>query len=143
MVKNLPASAGDVIDMDSIPGLGRSPGGGHGNTLQYSSWIIPWTVAHQAPLSMGILIKNTGVCCHALLQGIFATQGSNAGIPHCRQTLYQLRHKGNPNNSKNRFKISKNLLLQETLRVEGEEFIFSSCDTLSTCLGRSGLLVIQ
>ena len=36
VVKNLPANAGDVIDAGSIPGLGRSPGGGHGNPLQYS-----------------------------------------------------------------------------------------------------------
>ena len=36
VVKNLPASAGDKRDIDSIPGLGRSPGGGHGNPLQYS-----------------------------------------------------------------------------------------------------------
>ena len=35
-VKNLPANAGDVGDAASIPGLGRSPGGGHGNPLQYS-----------------------------------------------------------------------------------------------------------
>ena len=35
-VKNPPASAGDVTDLDSIPGSGRSPGGGHGNPLQYS-----------------------------------------------------------------------------------------------------------
>ena len=47
----------------------------------------PWTVAHQAPLfsvhrdSPG---KNTGVGCHALLQGIFPTQGSNPGLLHCR-----------------------------------------------------------
>ena len=34
--KNLPANAGDVRDPGSIPGLGRSPGGGHGNSLQYS-----------------------------------------------------------------------------------------------------------
>ena len=33
MVKNLPANAGDVSDMGSVPGLGRSPGGGHGNPL--------------------------------------------------------------------------------------------------------------
>ena len=33
MVKNLPANAGDL---GSIPGSGRSPGGGHGNPLQYS-----------------------------------------------------------------------------------------------------------
>ena len=36
MVKNLPASAGDMRDADSIPGSRRSPGGGHDNPLQYS-----------------------------------------------------------------------------------------------------------
>ena len=36
MVKNLPASTGDMRDVGLIPGLGRSPGGGHGNPLQYS-----------------------------------------------------------------------------------------------------------
>ena len=34
VVKNLPANAGDIRDMGSIPGGGRSPGGGHGNPLQ-------------------------------------------------------------------------------------------------------------
>ena len=36
MVKNLPANAGDIKDVSSVLGLGRSPGGGHGNPLQYS-----------------------------------------------------------------------------------------------------------
>ena len=36
MVKNLPVNAGDLRDLGLIPGLGRSPGGGHGNPLQYS-----------------------------------------------------------------------------------------------------------
>ena len=36
MVKNPPANAGEMRDVDSIPGLGRSPGGGHGNPFQYS-----------------------------------------------------------------------------------------------------------
>ena len=36
MIKNLPANAGDVRETDSIPGLGRSPGEGNGNPLQYS-----------------------------------------------------------------------------------------------------------
>ena len=36
VVKNLPANAGDVRGMGSIPGLGRSPGGGNGNPFQYS-----------------------------------------------------------------------------------------------------------
>ena len=36
VVKNLPANAGDLSDAGLIHGLGRSPGGGHGNPLQYS-----------------------------------------------------------------------------------------------------------
>ena len=36
VVKNLPANAGDKRDVGSIPGLGRSPGGGHGNPPHYS-----------------------------------------------------------------------------------------------------------
>ena len=35
VVKNPPAKAGDVRDADSIPGWRRSPGGGHGNLLQF------------------------------------------------------------------------------------------------------------
>ena len=40
--------------------------------------------------------KNPGAGCHALLQGIFATQGSNPGLLHCRQILYCLSHQGSP-----------------------------------------------
>ena len=36
--------------------------------------------------------KNTGVGCHALLQGLFPTQGSNPGLPHCKRILYSLSH---------------------------------------------------
>ena len=36
--------------------------------------------------------KNTGMGSHSLLQGIFPTQGSNLGLPHCRQGLYHLSH---------------------------------------------------
>ena len=36
VVKNLPANAEDIRDVGLIPGSGRSPGGGHGNPLQYS-----------------------------------------------------------------------------------------------------------
>ena len=38
--------------------------------------------------------QNTGVDCHFLLQGILPTQGSNLGLPHCRQALYCLSHLG-------------------------------------------------
>ena len=41
VVNNLPVNAGDLRDMDSIPGLGRSLGGGHGNPLQYSCLVHP------------------------------------------------------------------------------------------------------
>ena len=40
--------------------------------------------------------KNTSVGCHTLLQGIFPTQGSNPGLPHCRQILYHLSYQGSP-----------------------------------------------
>ena len=43
VVKNLPANAGDIEDVGSIPESGRSLGGGHGNSLQYSCWKTPWT----------------------------------------------------------------------------------------------------
>ena len=52
VVKSLPVNAGDVIDMGLIPGLGRFPGGGHGNPLQYSWLGNPtdkgawWTTVH-------------------------------------------------------------------------------------------------
>ena len=45
-------NAGDTRDMGSIPGLGRSPGGGHGNPLQYSCLENPvdrrawWAIVH-------------------------------------------------------------------------------------------------
>ena len=54
--------------------------------------------------------QNTGVGRLSLLQGIFPTQGSNPGLPHCRRILYQLRHQGSPSgkvralwNSKNKY----------------------------------------
>ena len=39
---------------------------------------------------------NTGVGCHAILEGVFPTQGSNPGLPHCRQIVYHLNHQGSP-----------------------------------------------
>ena len=44
VVKNPPANAGCIRDAGLIPGSGRSPGGGHGNPLQYIlAWRIRWT----------------------------------------------------------------------------------------------------
>ena len=44
----------------------------------------------------GFCRKNTGVGCHALLQGIFPTPGLNSGLPNCRQILYHLSSQGSP-----------------------------------------------
>ena len=56
--------------------------------------MIPWAIAHQAPLSVRFSGKNTGVGSHFFLQGIFLTQGLNPGLLHCRQILYHLSHQG-------------------------------------------------
>ena len=52
MVKSPPANVGDIRDLSSIPGLGKYPGEGHGNTLQYSCLENPmdrgawWATVH-------------------------------------------------------------------------------------------------
>ena len=58
-------------------------------------WLFatPWTMK-----SMEFSRPNTGVGSLSLLHGIFLTQGSNPGHPHCRQILYQLSHTGKPKN---------------------------------------------
>ena len=54
----------------------------HCNLMDYSPWNSPG--------------QNTEVGSLSLLQGIFPTQGLNPGLPHCRQILYKLSHKGSP-----------------------------------------------
>ena len=55
-----------------------------------------WSLAHRLLCPWDSPGKNTGVGCHALLQGIFPTQGSNPGLTHCRWILYLLSHQGSP-----------------------------------------------
>ena len=54
--------------------------------LQATEFSRPWNSPGQ----------NTEVDTLSLLQGIFPTQGSNSGLPHCRRILYQRNHKGSP-----------------------------------------------
>ena len=54
VVKNLPANAGDIRDVGSIPGSGRSPEGGHGNPLSILAWRIPWTEKSGGIQSIGL-----------------------------------------------------------------------------------------
>ena len=57
---------------------------------------VDWSPPPETPLSMWILQARTLVGCHALLQGIFPTQGSKPGLLHCRPILYHLSHQGSP-----------------------------------------------
>ena len=52
----------------------------------------PWTVPHQVLCPQNFPGKNIGVCSHSFLKGLFLTQGSNPGLPHCRQILYHMNH---------------------------------------------------
>ena len=56
------------------------------NSLQPRGLYSPWNSPGQ----------NTRVGRHSLLQGIFPTQGSDPGLPHCKWILYQLSHQGSP-----------------------------------------------
>ena len=108
VIKNPPANARDTRDMSSIPGLGRSPGGVHGNPLQYSClensidrgawwatvqgvtkswiWLSDWTfTTHYAHL-MWWKTGNTGVSGsrgwtwrEAMLTGVMSTQLRGSG----------------------------------------------------------------
>ena len=76
-----PTSNGNAMHVWSVVFCSLQPLG-----LQPVRLLCPWH-------SLG---KNAGVSCHSLLQGILLTQGLNPGLPHCRQTLYRLSHKGSP-----------------------------------------------
>ena len=64
VVKNLPANAGHAGDAGSIPRSGRSPGGGSGNSLQYSCWKHPRT---EEPGRLQSLVSQSNIQ-HALKQ---------------------------------------------------------------------------
>ena len=60
-------------------------------------FVTPWTIACQAPPSMGFSRQRYWNGLPFPSPGIFPTQGLNPGLPHCRQTLYHLSHQGSPN----------------------------------------------
>ena len=72
--------------------------------------------------------KKTGVGCHSLLQGIFLTQGSNPGLPHCRWILYYLSHKGSPSLGVNYLILQiciKILVIYTYSEIQSVAFFFS------------------
>ena len=70
MIKSLSASAGDIRHVSSVPGSGRSPGGGHGNPLQYSCLENPvdsgawWATVHRVSKS-GRQLKELSMHAHS------------------------------------------------------------------------------
>ena len=81
MVKNLPASAGDISDMGLIPESGRSPGGRHGSPLQYSCLENPmdrgawWATVHSVSKSQ---IRLKKLSAHTYIYfGKYETQKHN------------------------------------------------------------------
>ena len=64
-------------------------------------WLFatPWIVATRLFCPWNSPGYFPGVGCHSLLQGILPTQGSNPGLPRCRQILYQLSHQGSSGRS--------------------------------------------
>ena len=71
MVKNTPANAGDTGDLGSIPGLGRSPGGGTGNHFSSPAWKIPWTEEPGELQSIGVAKNHTWLSIHAILHKVY------------------------------------------------------------------------
>ena len=60
-------------------------------------FVTPWAVAHQAPLSMGILqARMLEWVAMPSSRGFFSTQGLNPGLLHCKWILYHLSHQRSP-----------------------------------------------
>ena len=66
--------------------------------------------------------RNTGVVCHALLQGIFPTHGLNPGLPHCRRLLYHLSHQGSSYSLLEGCKLAQKGRMGYTLELAWVEF---------------------
>ena len=84
-------------DQAHISCFGRQilyPCGGGLVAKSYPTLATPWTVAHQAPLSMGFSRQGHWSGLPFPSQGVFPNQESNPGLLHCRQILYQLSYKG-------------------------------------------------
>ena len=75
-----------------------------------NSFATPWTVAHQAPLSMEFPGENIEVGCHFPLQGIFPTQGLNPHLLYLQVDSLSLSHQGIPLIT---YSVSKKITLHE------------------------------
>ena len=93
-------------------------------------FVTPWTVPGRLLHPWNSPGQNTRVGSHSLLQGIFPTQGSNPGFPHCRRILYCLRHQGCRAGQRGMIaRVSQNWLIQRNptsvmiRKVEGQRLL--------------------
>ena len=98
-------------------------------------FMTPWTIACQAPLSMGFSRQDTGVGYHFLLQGIFLTQGSNPGLLNCREILYHPSHQGAP--LKNLFKTVRH---EDSDHPPGADIAWDNADVLTASMSMKRFL---
>ena len=92
------------------------------NSVQPQGLYSPWNSPGQ----------NTGMGSHSLLQGTFPTQGSNPGLLHYRQILYQLSHKGSPHFTYKGAvmedqgpRLSSSSFLYLSIREKGKEYMLT------------------
>jgi len=83
----------NIVNLLQWKSLGRS------DSLQPHRLHSPWNSPGQ----------NTGMGSLSFLQGVFPIQGSNPGLPHCRQIINQLSHQGIPQYKIESLKINKNI----------------------------------
>ena len=94
VVKNLPANAGGIRDAGSIPGLGRCPGVGHGNPLQYSCLENPMNRGAWRAKVHGVgLQRGRHDCSELACIGAFSHHSLKASILQCSAFfMVQLSH---------------------------------------------------
>ena len=81
--------------------------------------------------------QNTGVGSCSLLQGIFPTQGSNPGLPHCGKILYQLSHQGGPRSSEVILTCICTLYIYWLLGTKANYWTFGQNQTLIVLMNNS------
>ena len=89
MIKNLPTNAGDIRDVGLIPELGRFPGGGHGNPLQYSCLENlrdrgAWRAAEPMDSQSRTRLSNARAHTHTHKHGVTESAAATATGPQSR-----------------------------------------------------------
>ena len=140
MGRNLPARSVDTRDVVSVPGSGRSPGGGHGNTRQYLGLENPWTeepgrlqsVGYQRQLSMHSRRSGDWVLCCGKQN---AEQELNGTFSCTQVNRFHRIQKGRGCPPSQRDPVSFTETEAERIQVSGAFFFFPERNTHSSMCG--------